>query len=59
MCWWSPQLEKDVVIDSMVFKLIFILNIEFRKSHTIKGDAMYKLQCVTICSNTHKNILKP
>ena len=59
MCWWSPQLQKDAVIDSMAFKFVFYFEFEFRKSHTIKGDAIYKLQCATMCLNTHQNILEP
>ena len=41
----EPQLLKDMTIYSKVFKFILY---EYRKSHTIKGDTMHKLQCATM-----------
>jgi hypothetical protein len=46
--------KKDTVIDSNVFKFFLYFGFEFRKSRTIKGDTMHKLQCPTMCSNTHQ-----
>jgi hypothetical protein len=42
MCWWSPQLQKDAVIDSMTFKFIFISNLSIRK-----GPTIMEMQCTS------------
>jgi hypothetical protein len=39
------------------FTFIFILNIEFRKSHTIKGTLEQLVNCATRCSKLQKHIL--
>ena len=46
--------KKDTVIDLKAFKFFLYFEFEFRKSRTIKGDTMHKLQCATMCSNTHQ-----
>ena len=37
----------------------FTFEIEFRKSHTTKGDTMRKLQCATECYKSTKHPLLP
>ena len=53
-----PEIEEPPITNVDGFKLKGGLNflyfeIEYRKSHTIKGDTMLKLICATKCSNIH------
>ena len=50
----KPPIIKD---DGMELKGIYFISyfdIEYRKSHTIKGDTIHKLECATKCSYLYK-----
>ena len=50
----EPPITKDDGIDLKGVYFISYFEIEYRKSRTVKGDTIHKLECVTKCSYLHK-----
>jgi len=50
----EPPITKDDGMELRGVYFISYFEIEYRKSRTIKGDTIHKLECATKCSYLHK-----